>query len=297
SSLRMKGESIAELAVFARVMREKATPFRPSVSGSLVDTCGTGGDGSSTFNISTTAAFVTAGAGVPVVKHGNRSVSSRCGSADVLEALGVQVQLEPDLTSRILERYRIAFLFAPLYHPAMRYVMGPRKELGFRTVFNLLGPLTNPAGANAQLMGVYHPSLTEKMVRVLDILGVDRAMVVYGAGLDEITTHGYTRVSELSNRGMMTYMIRCERYGIRKASLDDLKGGEAATNARILLEVLSGKRGPARDIVLLNAGAAIYLGGKARGMEEGISCAEESIDSGRAQRTLEGLIHDSRSAS
>jgi anthranilate phosphoribosyltransferase len=297
SALRMKEESVAELAAFAEVMRQHAVPVRPHVKGILVDTCGTGGDGSSTFNISTTAAFVAAGAGVPVVKHGNRSVSSRCGSADVLEALGIQVNVDPENAVRILARCGITFLFAPRYHPAMHHVVGPRRELGFRTVFNLLGPLTNPAGAKAQLIGVYHPSLTEKMVRVLDILGVERAMVVYGAGLDEITTHGCTRVTELSDRGMLTYVIRCEQYGIRKASLEDLRGGDATSNALILQQVLQGRKGPARDIVLLNAGAAIYLGGKADDMAEGISLAEESLDSGRAERTLISLIRESGCAS
>ncbi|MDD1678513.1 MAG: anthranilate phosphoribosyltransferase [Methanomicrobiales archaeon] len=296
SALRMKEESVAELAGFASAMRESAVPMRPQVPGTLVDTCGTGGDGSSTFNISTTAAFVAAGAGVPVVKHGNRSVSSRCGSADVLEALGVQVHLDPESSCRILARHGIAFLFAPAYHPAMRHVMGPRRELGIRTVFNILGPLTNPAGAGAQLIGVYHPALTEKLVRVLDILHVDRAMVVYGAGLDEITTHGHTRVSELSDRGMTTYLLRCGRFDIDQSSLDDLRGGDAEVNARILRDVLSGKKGPARDVVLLNAGAAIYLGGRADNLEEGVSLARDSIDSGRAYRSLEGLIQESRCA-
>jgi anthranilate phosphoribosyltransferase len=296
SALRMKEESVTELAGFATAMRQHAVPMHPQVPGVLVDTCGTGGDGSSTFNISTAAAFVAAGAGVPVVKHGNRSVSSRCGSADVLEALGVQLNLDPETSCTILSRHGIAFLFAPQYHPAMRYVMAPRKELGIRTVFNILGPLTNPAGAQAQLIGVYHPSLTEKLVRVLDILGIRRAMVVYGAGLDEITTHGHTRVSELSNRGMCTYLLRCDRFGIARSSLDDLQGGDAARNAHIIHQVLTGREGPARDVVLLNAGAAIYLGEKAVDLEEGVSLARDSIDSGKAYRTLEGLIHDSRCA-
>ena len=200
----------------------------------------------------------------------------------------------PEIATRVLERQGIVFLFAPLYHPAMRYVMASRKELGIRTIFNLLGPLTNPAGARAQLIGVYHPSLTEKMVRVLDILGIDRAMVVYGAGLDEIATHGHTRVSELSDRGMYTYMLRCEDFGIPRASLDDVKGGDASTNAIILEGVLAGEKGPARDVVLLNAAAAIYLGGRARDLTEGISIAEESIDSGRAYEKLEGLIRETR---
>lgn len=292
TALRMKGESIEELAGFTTALREHAVPFIPDIHGIIVDTCGTGGDGASTFNISTTAAFVVAGAGVPVVKHGNRGVSSRCGSADVLESLGVNVGSTPDIARISLARHGITFLFAPLYHPAMRHVMGPRKELGIRTVFNLLGPLSNPAGATAQVVGVYHPSLTEKIAHVLNLLGTERAMVVHGEGLDEITTHGATRVSELAAREITTYTIRCEDFGIKPATLDDLRGGDAATNARILREVLSGMKGAARDIVLMNAGAAIYLGGKARSMAEGIHIAEESIDSGRAHRALEGLIKE-----
>jgi len=292
TALRMKGESIEELAGFAKVLREHAIPIKPEIHSTLVDTCGTGGDGASTFNISTTSAFVVAGAGVPVVKHGNRGVSSRCGSADVLEALGVKVDINPDIACRTLSRYGITFLYAPYYHPAMRHVMGVRRELGFRTIFNLLGPLANPAGATAQLMGVYHPSLTEKMSHVLNLLGTERAMVVHGEGLDEITTHGMTRVSELASGATKTYTIHSEDFGIKQASLHDLRGGDADLNARILMEVLSGTKGAARDIVLLNAGAAIYLGGKARGIADGVILAEESIDSGRALRALEGLVNE-----
>ncbi len=291
AAMRMKEEAIQELAGFAMVLREHAVPLRLQVQGTLVDTCGTGGDGASTFNISTTAAFVTAGAGVPVVKHGNRSVSSRCGSADVLEALGVKIDVAPDVMCQALEQYHIAFLFAPLYHPAMRHVMGARKEIGVRTMFNLLGPLANPAAAQAQLIGVYHPNLTEKLARVLDILGVERAMVVYGAGIDEITTTGYTRVTELKERGMWTYILRCEAFGIPRASPEDLRGGDATENARITRQVLQGAPGPARDVVILNAGAAIYLGGMAETIGEGVAMAADSIDSGRALHVLEGLIH------
>jgi len=290
TALRIKGETTEEISAFARVMRNCGLKVNPKVRGTLVDTCGTGGDGASTFNISTAAAFVAAGCGVPVVKHGNRSVSSRCGSADVLEALGINPSIAPDQACEILEKYNIVFLFAPLYHPAMRHVAGIRKELGIRTVFNLLGPLANPAGAQAQLVGVYHPGLTEKIARVLSSLGLDRAMVVHGSGLDEISTTGPTRVSELLAGEVRTSVLRCEDVGIRRASPEELRGGDAATNARILLDIFAGTKGPARDIVLLNAGAAVCLGGKADTIEEGISLGEESIDSGRAGTILNHLI-------
>lgn len=296
AALRMKGETVQEIAAFARVMREHAVAIKPKVGGILVDTCGTGGDNASTFNISTAAAFVAAGAGVPIVKHGNRSVSSRCGSADVLEALGVNIGINPQAMCSILEKHNIAFLFAPLYHPAMRHVMLPRKELGIRTVFNLLGPLTNPAGAKAQLVGVYSPSLLEKIANVLSIIGVDRAMVVHGGGLDEISTASLTSVSELSNGGVRTYMVRCEDFNIPRVPQDALIGGDAYTNARILKGVLAGTLGPARDIVILNAGAAIYLGGKADDLAQGVAVAMESIDSGKASMVLEALIKETRDA-
>ena len=297
TALRMKGETEAEITAFARVMRDCAVILRPVVSGTLVDTCGTGGDHAFTFNISTAAAFVAAGAGVPVVKHGNRSVSSRCGSADVLEALGIDIGISPERVSCMIERYHIGFLFAPLYHPAMAHVLVPRKELGIRTVFNLLGPLANPAGAQAQLLGVYDPRLTRKMACVLSSLGLARAMVVSGGGLDEISTTGPTRVSELDRGVIHTYEMNCEDYGIRPAARDALRGGDAATNARILRGILSGEEGPARDIVLLNAGAAIYLGGGTTTIEGGISRAEASVDTGRAHETLDRLIQETGAAS
>jgi anthranilate phosphoribosyltransferase len=297
TALRMKGETETEIAAFARVMRDCAIILRPVVSGTLVDTCGTGGDHASTFNISTAAAFVAAGAGVPVVKHGNRSVSSRCGSADVLEALGINLGVPPERISCMIERYHIGFLFAPLYHPAMQHVMAPRKELGIRTVFNLLGPLTNPAGAQAQLLGVYDPRLTRKIACVLSTLGLSRAMVVSGGGIDEISTTGPTRVSELDRGVIHTYEMNCEDYGIRPAARDTLRGGDAVTNASIIRMILSGEEGPARDIVLLNAAAAIYLGGSATTIEEGLTRAEAAIDTGRANETLDRLIQESGVAS
>jgi anthranilate phosphoribosyltransferase len=291
--LRMKGEKSYEIASFAQVMRSFAVPVPLTTGGLLVDTCGTGGDGAHTFNISTTAAFVTAGAGVPVVKHGNRSISSRCGSADVLEELGVNLTPDPRYIRMILEKTNIAFLYAPLYHPAMKHAMGPRKELGVRTVFNLLGPLSNPAGAQAQLLGVYAPELVLTMADVLRILGLKKGMVVHGDGLDEITTTGPTTVSELTDGKIRSYQICCEDYGIRKGSKEDLKGGDARMNARILKDVLLGQKGAARDIVILNAGAAIYLGERAATLEDGITLASESIDSGRAYETLRILVRES----
>lgn len=296
TALRIKGETETELAAFARVMRGCAVRICPAVSGTMVDTCGTGGDNSFTFNISTAAALVAAGSGVTVVKHGNRSVSSRCGSADVLEALGIDLALPPERVSAMIERYHIGFLFAPLYHPAMAYVAAPRKELGIRTVFNLLGPLANPAGAQAQLLGVYDPRLTRKMACVLSTLGLSRAMVVSGGGLDEISTTSPTRVSELDRGVIHTFEMNCEDYGFRTAARDALRGGDAVVNARIIRGVLAGEEGPARDIVLLNAAAAIYIGGGANTIEGGVTRAESAIDSGRAYETLERLAADSRVA-
>jgi anthranilate phosphoribosyltransferase len=296
TALHMKGESPAEIAAFAKVMRRHAVAVRPATKGMLVDTCGTGGDGTHTFNISTTAAFVAAGAGIPVVKHGNRSVSSTCGSADVLSALGVNISADPRAQARIVEDVGIAFLFAPLHHPAMRHVMAARQEIGCRTVFNILGPLSNPAGAQAQVLGVYRQDLTGTMAEVLRLLGLSRAMVVHGSGLDEITTTGETRVSELSGNIIRTYTIRCETYGIASAHLTDLAGGDAATNARIIRDILSGERGAGRDIVLMNAGAAIYVGGQAQNLRDGIAGAVTSIDSGSALARLDALVDATRSA-
>jgi anthranilate phosphoribosyltransferase len=296
TGLRMKGETPGEIATFAAVLREHAITVHPDVQGMLVDTCGTGGDGAQTFNISTAAAFVAAGAGVPVVKHGNRGVSSRCGSADVLAHLGVSLSVDPRIQARIVEDAGISFFFAPAHHPAMRHVMAARQEIGCRTVFNLLGPLANPAGAQAQLLGVYHPALTGTMAEVLRELGLSRAMVVHGCGLDEMTTTGETIVSELKDGVIQRYTITPERYGIARAKSSDLAGGDPATNARILSDVLGGERGAARDIVLLNAGAAVYVGGKARDLLDGIVQAAASIDAGAARGKLDALIAATRGA-
>ncbi len=290
TALRMKGESPAEIAAFARAMRSHAVNVFPRTGRTLVDTCGTGGDGTQSFNISTASALVTAGAGVPVVKHGNRSVSSTCGSADVLARLGVNLTVDPKRQAQIVERIGIAFLFAPSHHPAMRHVMPVRQDLGCRTVFNILGPLANPAGAQAQVLGVYRQDLTPTMAEVLRLLGISRAMVVYGAGLDEITTTGTTTVSELGAGQIRSYTLNCRTFGISSAALTDIRGGGPDENARIIRDVLAGERGAHRDIVLMNAGAAIYIGGRAEDLHEGITRAARSIDSGSARECLDALV-------
>lgn len=296
TALRMKGETPEEIAAFARAMRRHAITVGPVTRKTLVDTCGTGGDGMHTFNISTASAFVAAGAGVPVVKHGNRSVSSSCGSADVLSALGVNLTVNPKKLPRIVEQVGIAFFFAPNHHPALRYVMPVRQELGCRTVFNILGPLANPAGAQAQVLGVYDPGLTNTMAEVLRLLGLSRAMVVHGAGLDEITTTGETKVCELGAGNLRSYSLDCRNFGIVPASRSDLRGGDVKENARIIREILAGERGAGRDIVLMNAGAAIYVGGQAQDLHEGIAYAEKSIDSGSAGTRLDALVDATRGA-
>jgi len=297
AGLRMKGETPEEIAAFARVMRAHAVRVTPHVAGTLVDTCGTGGDGAQTFNISTAAAFVAAGAGVPVVKHGNRGVSSRCGSADVLAALGVTIGTVPaDRLADIVGEAGIVFLFAPDHHPATKYVMAARGELGCRTVFNILGPLANPASAGAQVLGVYDKNLTVPVAEVLRLLGISRAMVVYGSGLDEITFTGETNVTELYGDRITNYTVTPEQFGFARAAPADLIGGDPEENARIVRAVLAGKPGAARDIVLMNAGAAIYVGGRAKTLAEGIRLAADSIDSGRAAGKLDALVAATRGA-
>ncbi|MEM0359399.1 MAG: anthranilate phosphoribosyltransferase [Candidatus Hadarchaeales archaeon] len=289
TALRMKGETVEELTAFAKTMREFS--LKVEVGGKLVDTCGTGGDSIKTFNISTTAMFVAAGAGITVAKHGNRSVTSKAGSADVLEALGAVIDLPPKEVKRCLEQVGIGFMFAPVFHPAMRYVAPIRKELGIRTVFNLLGPLTNPAGAKAHLLGVFEPDLTEKMALVLRALGCERAMVVHGMdGLDEFSTLGETKVSELVEGEVRTFRMRPEDLGLERARAKDLEGGGPKENARILLRVLEGERGPKRDIVLLNASAILVVGGKVENLKEGLQLASETLDSGRALKKLEEFV-------
>jgi anthranilate phosphoribosyltransferase len=295
TALRMKGETVEEISALAKVMREFAEGIHPRVDGTLVDTCGTGGDEVKTFNISTIAAFVVAGAGIPVAKHGNRSVTSKAGSADVMESLGVKIDLPPKDVERCIESCGIGFMFAPVFHKAMKYAIGPRKEMGIRTVFNILGPLTNPANAKAQVLGVFDQNLTEKMARVLGNLGVERAMVVHGLeGLDEISTMGRTQISELNNDQVDTYIMKPEDFGLKRASAADLAGGDASYNAKIAVNILKGEeKGPMRDIVVLNAAAGIYVGGKASSLDEGMELAGESIDSGNAYEKLAALVRDS----
>ncbi|MFQ5806980.1 MAG: anthranilate phosphoribosyltransferase [Phycisphaerae bacterium] len=288
--LRIKGESVEEITGFVRAMRQGATPS-PAHSDMLVDTCGTGGDGAGTFNISTVSAFVAAGAGCKIAKHGNRSVSSTCGSADVLQALGVNVEMAPEHSARCIEEIGFGFLFAPQYHPGARHAAAARREIGVRTIFNLLGPLLNPAGARRQLLGVYDPKLTEPIARVLQRLGCTHCLVVHGEdGLDEITLAGKTLVAELKSGAIRSFTISPEEMGVQRAKLDTLRGGDPENNARIARNVLSGQPGPARSVVLLNAGASIYVGGKAASIAEGVQRAAESIDTGRARATLDALI-------
>jgi anthranilate synthase/phosphoribosyltransferase len=296
TALRMKGESVAEIAGCARAMRRSAVPVHPSRAEAVVDTCGTGGDGSGTFNISTTAAFVVAGAGQPVAKHGNRSVSSRCGSADVLEALGVNLELTPDQVAACVDEVGIGFLFAVKLHPAMKHAIGPRRELGVRTIFNLLGPLTNPAGAPAQVMGVYDPAWTEPLAQVLGTLGSQAAFVVHGAdGLDELSTTGPNRVSALRDGRVETITLDPADLGFARARTADLSGGSAEENAVITRGILSGTlNGARRDVVVLNAAAALVAGGQSKTLREGIRQAKHSLDSGAALQTLDHLIEFSQ---
>jgi anthranilate phosphoribosyltransferase len=292
TALKMRGETAQEIAGFAEGMREAATTIRPRVA-PLLDTCGTGGDGLSTFNISTAAAFIAAGAGAYVAKHGNRGVSSPCGSADVLEALGVGIELEPGDVRSCIEEVGIGFLFAPRFHPAMRHVMRARREMGIPTAFNLLGPLTNPAGAEAQLLGVGMREKAPLMAQALAEMGLKRAMVVQGEdGMDELSTTSPTRVWEIGPGGLNFYRFDPGDLGIARAQLRDLAGGDAAENARIIREeVLAGAMGPRRDIAALNAAAALVMAGKAHGLREGFALAERSIDSGAALRKLEELAN------
>ena len=289
-ALRQKGERPAEIVGFARAMRARAVPLcRPRPD--ALDTCGTGGDGAGTFNISTVAAIVVAACGVPVAKHGNRSASSRCGSADVFEALGVDIGASPALIEACLSDAGIAFFFAPTFHPSMRHAAPIRRELGVRTAFNLLGPLTNPAGARRQIVGVPKPELTELLARALSLLGSERAWVVHGAdGLDELSTTGYTKVSEARGRSVRTFYVHPADVGLPKATLADLAGGDAAENAAIARAILAGETGPRRDVVLLNAGAALLVAGAAASLAEGIDRAGAAVDRGAATATLEQLV-------
>ncbi len=298
TALRMRGETAEEIAGFAQAMREAAVTISPSVS-PLVDTCGTGGDGSGTFNISTAAAFIAAGAGVYVAKHGNRGVSSACGSADVLEALGVDIEMEPEKVRACIEEVGIGFLFAPRFHPAMRHVMRARREMGIPTAFNLLGPLANPAGAQFQLLGVGRRDKAPLVAGALADMGTRRALVVHSEdGLDEVSSTSPTQVWEVEDGKVREARIDPRELGIPPADPRHLRGGDAAENARIIREeVLSGKKGPRRDIAVLNAAAVLYAAGRAAGLAEGLAMAEEAVDSGRALRKLEMMVEFSREAS
>ena len=290
AAMAMKGERPAEIVGFARTMRAHAVKLA-TPAGDVFDTCGTGGDRSGTFNISSAAAVVVAACGVRVAKHGNRSVSSRCGSADVFEQLGVNIAASPTVVERTLSEANIAFFFAPTFHPAMKHAGPTRRELGIRTVFNLLGPLTNPAGATRQIVGVPRSELTEPIARSLMFLGSARAWVVHGAdGIDEISTTGHTKVSECRDGAVNTFYIHPSDFGVPKASADDLRGGDAAQNAGIIRRLLDGQSGPHRDVVVFNAGAALFVAGKVASVNDGIRAAESAIDSGAASATLAAMV-------
>lgn len=296
TALRMKGETVEEITGAARVMREKAHRVRVKAS-RVLDTCGTGGDQKGTFNVSTTAAFVVAGAGVTVAKHGNRSVSSQSGSADVLSALGVKIDVPKERVEECLEKIGLGFLFAPLLHEAMKYAVQPRREIGIRTIFNLLGPLTNPAAATHQLIGIYDGKLTSLIAHVLKNLGALRAMIVHGMeGLDEISVCGPTKVSELRDGGVRDYSVLPEELGLKRCRLEDLHGGSPEECAAIVRGVLRGEKGPKRDMVLLNSGAALYVSGAVDSLVQGVSLAAESIDAGSAQRKLNQLVEMTNAA-
>ncbi len=303
TGLRLKGETVEEITGAVRVMREKVTAIDTGVDtgagGIVVDTCGTGGDGSGTFNVSTTAALVVAGCGITVAKHGNRSVSSSCGSADVLEAVGVNLNLAPEQVSGCIKQTGIGFLFAPSLHGAMKYAIGPRREMGIRTIFNILGPLTNPAGANVQVLGVFSGHLIRPLAEVLGRLGSKRALVVHGEGnLDEITVTGATSVAELRDGEVHSYTVTPEEFGFARVSLKELRGGADATeSAAIMKDVLGGKKGARRDMVLLNSGAALMAAGRTADLLSGIRVAAECIDSGSGVKKLNELIEFTRNAS
>lgn len=289
-ALRSKGETIDEITGFVKTMRNRMEKIH--VNGNhLIDTCGTGGDGKNTFNISTLSAFVAAGAGCKIAKHGNRAVSSKSGSADLLESLGVKINLSPEKVKKSIEETGMGFLFAPNFHKAMKYAAPARREIGIKTVFNILGPLTNPANAKRQLTGVFNEKLTEPLAGVLKKLGTERAMIVHGEdGLDEITITGKTKITELYDGKIKTYHVEPEEFGINRGNLNDIVYKNAEENKEIALSILKGEKSSRRDIVLLNAGATIYLSGIANSLKEGISLAKESIDSGAAMKKLNELI-------
>jgi anthranilate phosphoribosyltransferase len=294
TAMRMKGETVEELVAFAQVMRENCTRICPKVAGRLVDTCGTGGDKLKTFNVSTAAAFVAAGAGIFIAKHGNRAVTSKSGSADVLEHLGVNLALAPDGVKAAIEQVGIGFMFAPAFHPAMKFAVAPRRELGIRTVFNMLGPLTNPASADAQVLGVYSAELTEPLALALKGLGCREAMVVYGMdGLDEISTVGKTTISHLKDGAVTTSQVSPQDFGLPQADLSDLLGASPQENAQTLFQILYGQNhndDPKTNIVLANSAAALVVGGKANDLRGGVEAAREAIQSGAAYKKLKALV-------
>lgn len=303
TALRLKGETVEEITGAVKMMNALAYTIDVGASVDIdggetgfekefiLDTCGTGGSGTNVFNISTASAFVVAGCGVTVAKHGNRSVSSRCGSADVIEKLGINLNISPDETASCIRKIGIGFLYAPLFHSAMKNALGPRSEIGIRTIFNVLGPLTNPAKANAQILGVYDEKLTQIIAEVLKKLGTKHAFVVYGMDtLDEITTTGKTKISEVKGSKIENYYIKPQDFGIPTASLKDIAGGTSAVNAEIINDILKGKKGPKRDIVVFNSAAALIAVSKAKNFKEGIALAENSIDKGKAFEKLEMLI-------
>jgi anthranilate phosphoribosyltransferase len=297
TALRIKGETADEIVGLAKVMQAKAIPVK--VTPPVVDTCGTGGDRSSSFNISTTAAFIAAGSGLKVAKHGNRAMSSRCGSADVLEELGVDIELGAGAVAECLERIGIGFMFAPLFHPAVKYAAGPRRDIGIRTVFNILGPLVSPARVQFQVMGVATTELGEKIAPVLHRLGTKHALVVHGIdGMDEISIAGKSLVWEVTQQGVLPpYKVSPHYFGFREAELREIKGGTPEDNARILRSILKGERGPRRDIAVMNAAAAIVAANQASDLNEGARIAQEAIDSGRALEKLDALVRLSQSLS
>lgn len=294
TALKMKGETLDEITGFAAVLRDKANTISPDVD-NYVDLVGTGGDCTYSFNISTTSAFVVAASGLPVAKHGNRSISSKSGAGDVLEALGVNIAADPDVVKKCVEEVGIGFMFAPHFNPAMKYVGKVRKDLGFRTIFNILGPLSNPSRAKAMVVGVYTSKLTDVIAKAMMNIGVERAFVVSGCdNMDEITLTGGTTISEIKDGRVNTFTVTPEQFGFKRCGLDELQGGDGTVNAGITKDILSGKeKGAKRDIVLLNAGATLYVGGMADTIQAGIRLAQETIDSGKALKTLEALVNAS----
>ncbi|MBU4076783.1 MAG: anthranilate phosphoribosyltransferase [Euryarchaeota archaeon] len=290
TALKLKGETPDEIAGLARGMKKAANLIRPNVKGTLVDTCGTGGDSTGTINVSTGAAIVAAAAGVPIAKHGNYSITSKSGSADVLRELGIRIDMPPQEVEKTIENVGIGFMLAPVFHPSMKRVGQIRRDIGFRTVFNILGPLTNPAGAQAQVIGVFDGSMCETMANVLKILGTKRALVVHGSGLDEISNTGETQIVELNNGKITKYTVTPEKLGVKRADVTEILGGTPEENAKDIVDVMNGKKGAKRDIIAINAGAALFVGGKAESLAAGIKMAAHTIDSGKALDKLKDFV-------